>query len=287
VLLLAPELYLPLRNLGAQFHASADGLAAAERVYEILDLPDAVVAPRHARRCPEPGLEPVVFREVEFGYPGRPVLHDVSFRLEPGETLALIGASGGGKTTTASLLLRLADPRSGGVLCGGVDLREVDPREWRRRIAWLPQRPTIFSASLGENVRLGAPKATDEQVLVALAAANFDLELPLDTVIGEGGRGLSFGQAQRVALARAFLRDAPLVVLDEPTAHLDAGSADQVRADVLATAAGRTTVVTSHRPEAFPGWPQLSLPGRAHDIEREPAAALLSTAANGNEGSPP
>lgn len=256
ILLLAPELYLPLRNVGAQYHASADGMAAAERIYEVLDLPPAVAVSDQPRPCPDPSRDAIVFREVAFAHPGRdqPVLRDVSFAIAPGETLALVGGSGCGKTTLASLLLRLADPDSGGILCGGVDLREADPAEWRRRIAWIPQRPTIFAGSVAENVRLGAPRATDERVIEALEAANaleFVRGLPagIETVVGDGGRGLSAGQAQRIALARAFLRAAPLVVLDEPTAHLDAESEAVVAEAAERLVAGRTALLVVHRPE--------------------------------------
>ncbi len=256
VLLLAPELYLPLRAVGAQFHASADGMAAAERIFEVLDQPAAVTPPEHPRRCPDPGASGVVFRELSFAHAGRPdsVLESVSFELEPGRTAALVGPSGAGKTTLVSLLLRLADPSGGGILCDGTDIREVDPREWRRQVAWVPQRPTIFSGTIAENVRFARPDATDEVVLAALGeadAAGFVRGLPdgIETVVGEGGRGLSAGQAQRLALARAFVADAPLVILDEPTAHLDRESEQAVAAAVERLTEGRTALVIAHRAE--------------------------------------
>lgn len=261
VLLLAPELYMPLRNVGAQYHASADAMAAAERIYEVLDLPPAVSIPEHPRRCPDPALERIAFREVSYSYPSPegaeerdPVLRDVSFNLEPGETLALVGASGCGKSTLASLLVRLADPSAGGILCGGVDLREVDPREWQRRIASIAQRPMLFAASVADNVRLADPAAPIERVRAALADAGgleFAEALPegLETQIGDGGRKLSAGQEQRIALARAFLRDASLVVLDEPTANLDSEAAAAVATAAERLVADRTALVVVHRPE--------------------------------------
>jgi len=197
----------------------------------------------------------VALEGVFFSHPGNSerVLEDVWLALEPGETVALVGPSGAGKTTLVSLLLRLADPDAGRVACGGVDLRAVDPREWRRHVAWVPQRPTIFAASVADNIRLVDPGANERRVRAAARAAGV-LELVdrlpggLATRVGEGGRRLSAGQAQRLALARAFLRDAPLVVLDEPTAHLDAEGAALVDAALERLLRGRTALLVVHRP---------------------------------------
>jgi thiol reductant ABC exporter CydD subunit len=256
VLVLAPELYAPLRAVGQQFHASADGLGAAERIFAFLDEPATVARPAIARPAPDPATAAVELRDVSFAYPGgeRDVLRGVSLRIAPGETVAIVGPSGEGKSTLAALLLRLADPSAGTVACAGVDLRQTDPDDWRARVAWMPQRPIIVAGTVAENVALGAPEATTGAIRDALARAGAadlvaGLADGLATRIGDGGRRLSAGEAQRVALARALLRDAPLLVLDEPTAHLDAATAAAVDDAVGVAARGRSTVLIAHRPE--------------------------------------
>jgi thiol reductant ABC exporter CydD subunit len=254
VLVLAPELYLPLRNLAGQFHASADGLAVAERLLDLVDVEEAAssgsASPPSAREWP------VRLEGVSFAYPARPeiILDRVDLELRPGETVALVGPSGGGKSTIASLLLRLAEPTRGQVTVGTVDLAACDAGSWRAQIAWVPQHPTIFRGTVAENIRLGDASADDAQVRAAAelagAAAVID-RLPdgYETVVGEGGRTLSAGELQRIALARAFLRDAALMVLDEPTANLDPANAAVVGDAVQRLRAGRTVLLIAHRPE--------------------------------------
>lgn len=256
VLILAPELYLPLRRLGAQFHAGTDGVAGAERIFEVLDQPAAVAAPTAPPRpAPDPSLGPLRLRGVRFSHPGRDeVLTGVELTIAAGETVALIGPSGGGKSTLISLLLRLAEPSAGSLSCASVDLTTVDAAAWRRRIAWVPQRPTLFAGSLEQNLRLGAPEAEPAAVLAAAEAAGvleFAAELPagMATRLGDGGRRLSAGQAQRVGLARAFLRDAPLLLLDEPTANLDEETELEIAIAIERLAADRTSLIVAHRPE--------------------------------------
>jgi ATP-binding cassette subfamily C protein CydCD len=255
VLILAPEVYMPLRRLGAQFHASADGMAAAERIFAVIDQPAPIAVPELPLPAPDPRTEPLTLAGVRYSHPGRgEVLRGVDLAIEPGETVALVGPSGAGKTTLLSLLLRLADPDGGAVACGGIDLRATDPAEWRRRIAWVPQRPTIFAAGLEENLRLYAPDAATERVEAALRLAGLTelvAELPqgLATPVGDGGRPLSAGQAQRVALARAFLSEAPLLLFDEPTANLDGETETLVAEAIDELAAGRTALIVAHRPE--------------------------------------
>jgi ATP-binding cassette, subfamily C, bacterial CydD len=253
VLVLAPELYLPLRNLAAQFHASADGAAVAER---LLDLSDGPVAVGGSAPPPDPALLPITFERVSFAYPGRDVevLHAVDLVVHPGETVAIVGPSGGGKSTLLTLLLRLAEPTSGRIRVGDDDLALVDPQAWRGLTALVPQRPTLFRGTVADNIRLGDPSADADRVCAAaeLAGAHdFVSRLPLsyETIVGDGGRQVSAGQQRRVALARAFLRDAPLVILDEPTADLDPASAEVVADAIQRLRVGRTAVLVAHRPE--------------------------------------
>jgi ATP-binding cassette, subfamily C, bacterial CydD len=255
VLVLAPELYLPLRRLGAQYHASAEGIEVADRILALLEAPDEVGA-RGALAAPSPRVAVVRFENVAFAYPSRPalVLDGLDLELLPGETLALVGDSGTGKSTVANLLLRLAAPTSGRVTVGGVDLAHCDADTWRRQLAWVPQQPTLFRGTVADNIALGRRAATEQEIYTAARDAGADgfvrgLPAGYDTVVGDGGRPLSAGERRRIALARAFLRDAPLVVLDEPTADLDPESAALVGRAVERLRAGRTLLLIAHRPE--------------------------------------
>lgn len=254
VLLLAPEASLPLRLVGQHFHASQDGLSAAARALEVLE----ATAPRPGSRTdlPDPRATTIRFEDVVVARPGRPVPPPVRFAVAPGETVALVGPNGAGKSTLLSVLLGFVRPTAGRVLLetpvGEVDLAELDPRRWRERVAWVPQAPHLFAGTVAENVRIARPTATDEEVARALAEAGADFvaELPEGpaTRLGERGAGLSEGQRQRLALARAFLRDAPIVLLDEPTAALDGPTEQRVLEAVARLAEGRTVVLVAHRP---------------------------------------
>ncbi|ROQ33160.1 ATP-binding cassette subfamily C protein CydCD [Streptomyces sp. PanSC19] len=251
VLILAPEAYLPLRQVGAQYHAAAEGLAAAEEIFEVLEAPV-----RGGGTGPVPDSVRLELDGVTVRHAGRaePSLDAATLTVEPGETVALVGPSGAGKSTLLDVVLGFAVPEEGGsVRVGGVDLGSLDVEEWRSRIAWVPQRPYLFAGTIAENVRLARPDASDEAVRDALRDAGADgfvagLPRGLDTVLGEDGAGLSAGQRQRLALARAFLADRPLLLLDEPTAGLDGATEAGVVGAVRRLAAGRTVLLVVHRP---------------------------------------
>ncbi|MFE9905314.1 thiol reductant ABC exporter subunit CydD [Streptomyces achromogenes] len=249
ILVLAPEAYLPLRQVGAQYHAAAEGLAAAEEIFSVLETP----VPASGTGAVPAGA--LAFEDVGVRYPGRSsdAVTGVSFRVEPGEAVALVGPSGAGKSTLLSVLLGFVRPTGGRVRVGGADLAGLDLAEWRSRIAWVPQRPHLYAGTIAENVRLARPGADDGAVRRALRDAGaweFVAALPdgVDTVLGEDGAGLSAGQRQRLALARAFLADRPVLLLDEPTAALDGATEADVVAAVRRLAAGRTVLLVVHRP---------------------------------------
>lgn len=284
ILILAPEFYGPLRALGARFHAGVEGAVAAKRMSEILDLaPPVRIAPNPAPLPARAAPPAVRFDDVRFGYDGgaRPALRGASFELPPGRMTALVGASGAGKSTVARLLLRFLDAESGRILADGTDLASLDPDAWRSQIAWVPQRPHLFHGSLADNLRLARPGATDADLRRAAADAGLDALLSrmprgLDTAVGDRGQRLSGGEAQRLALARAFLRDAPLLILDEPTSFLDAESESLIRAAIDRLAAGRTTLLIAHRLNTVRSASQVVVLDAGRVVEAGPPADLAA-----------
>ena len=252
VLILAPEAYLPLRQVGAQFHASAEGLAAAERVFAVLETP--VSSPGGREPVPDLRRSTIRVDDVTVAYDGRdrPALDALTIALRPGEVVAVVGPSGAGKSTLLAALLGFVAPDTGRIRIGSVDLATVDIDAWRASVSWLPQRPSLLAGTIEDNVRLGRPEATADDVRQALRAANADFvsALPEDarTPLGEGGAGLSVGQRRRIALARALLRDAPVLLLDEPTAGLDADTEAETVHRLRDRVRSRTAVVVTQRP---------------------------------------
>jgi ATP-binding cassette subfamily C protein CydD len=263
VLLLTPEAYLPLRAVGAQFHASTEGAAAARDVFEILDTPvpaatnanTATAAPPRPApgRCVSLRDDTIRLSGVSLVYPGRdrPALSGVNLVVRPGDRITLAGPSGAGKSSLVALLLRFAEPTGGRIEVGGVDLTSIPVGEWRRQISWVPQQPYLFTTSVAANIALGQPEATPAAIAraaQAAGAAEFIESLPdgYATEVGERGLRLSSGQRQQIALARAFLRDAPLLLLDEPTAHLDAVSAVGLEEAIAALTVDRTVIQVTH-----------------------------------------
>ncbi|MET7468500.1 thiol reductant ABC exporter subunit CydD [Micromonospora sp. NPDC005686] len=253
VLLLTPEAYLPLRAAGSRFHASLEGLTALDEALT-LSATDAPATDAEAPRRPAPdGRGEIRFEGVTVAYDRTTALRDVTLAIRPGDRVAIIGPSGAGKSTLLNLLLGFVAPTSGRVTVDGVDLAGVDLDAWRRELAWVPQRAHLFAGSLADNIRLGAPDTPDAALAAAVTGAALDevvdaLPDGLDTRLGERGHGLSSGQRQRVALARAFLRDAPVVLLDEPTARLDSASEAIVLDATRRLVAGRTALLVAHRP---------------------------------------
>jgi ATP-binding cassette subfamily C protein CydCD len=254
ILVLAPEFYLPLRNLGARFHAGMSGTTAAKRIYEILDTPlPAVSSPLSAfSDQPFPTITSIDFENVTYTYPNEdtPALENINLQIESGQNIALVGASGAGKSTLVNLLLGFIQPTSGTITVN-YQLPSTS-YELRNSIAWVPQKPYLFHDTLDANIRLGKPDATEEEIIAAAKAAylhEFIETLPekYDTVIGESGARLSGGQAQRLALARAFLKDGPILILDEPTSSLDPETESLLEESTRRLMQGRTVITIAHR----------------------------------------
>jgi ATP-binding cassette subfamily C protein CydD len=254
VLLLTPEFFAPIRRLSAEYHAGRAGVAALARIDEILDEPARAEPPTFS--SPLPSRFDVAFDDVHVAFDGggRVALDGCSFAIPEGGVVALVGPTGAGKTTVGNVLLRFVEPRLGRVVVGGRTLGEIEPAPWRTLVAHVPQHPYLFQGSVADNLRLARPSATDAEIVEAATASNAHafvsrLADGYDTPVGEGGALLSGGERQRLAIARAFLKDAPILILDEPTAHLDVESEAVVLEALETLSRSRTVMLISHRPE--------------------------------------
>jgi ATP-binding cassette subfamily B protein len=245
-------LYVPLQTIGKSIATLQNSLASAERAFTLLDeVPE--VAERREARALDRAVGRVAFRKVSFAYgAGDPVLENVSFEVPPGTRVGFAGATGAGKTTLVSLLTRFYDPTGGSILLDGVDLRDYKLADLRNQFGIVLQEPVLFSTSIAENIAYARPDATEEEIVEAAGAANADAfirALPegYETVVGERGMRLSGGERQRVSLARAFLKDAPILILDEPTSSVDVRTEAGIMDAMERLMEGRTTFMIAHR----------------------------------------
>lgn len=282
VLLLVPEFFAPLRGFAAAYQDRIHATGAAEALISLP--PAAEPAPPRAIRTVEAQGVTVAFEDVRLTWdPARgPALDGLTFRVAAGETLVIAGPSGAGKSTAIEILLGFVRPDSGRVTINGADIAELVPRALSRLTAWIGQRPVLFAGTIRDNIRFARPEATDDEVDEAARAARVDrfaADLPagLDTAVGEGGFGLSGGQAQRVAIARAYLKNAPLLLLDEPTAHLDPATEAEVLDSLRRLALGRTVILASHSAAAH-GFAARDFGGRRLDLIAGRAVAARGAA---------
>ncbi len=255
VLILTPDFYLPLRQLGTKFHAGMEGASASKEIFAVLEEHLPTAPPSSSTHAGEKGIS---FHDVTFTYPGTsvPAADNVTFTIQANGTTALIGPSGAGKSTLLNLLLRFLEPEKGSISFDGKPLADMSSEKWHGMISWVPQHPYLFNGTLRENILIAKPDASNEALHAALRETGLDgfvrsLPRGLDTMIGEQGARLSGGEAQRVALARAFLKNAPIIVLDEPTSHTDPELEAQLRSSMQALTRGRTTLIIAHRLETI------------------------------------
>ena len=253
ILILAPEFYQALRQLGTRFHAGMDGVAAAERIFKLLNLPE-IGAKSPLKRPDKLSWKKIIFRDVTYTYPGTDhrALDKVNITIETDKKIALVGPKGSGKSTLTYLLLKFMAPDSGEILVSDTPLTTVDPNFWRTQISWVSQNPFLFHRTVMENIKIANPTATENQVYQACQRAHIhdyiiSLQNGYDTLLGERGTRFSGGEAQRITLARAFLKNAPILILDEPTANLDPEIEYRITEAIAELARNRMVLTIAHK----------------------------------------
>jgi ATP-binding cassette subfamily B protein len=251
------QLYSPLRTIGKKMATMQSHLVSAERAFALLDEAPELIERPNARALRNTSGS-IVFSHVSFSYEngGEPVLQDISFELKPGECAGIVGTTGAGKTTLVSLLTRFYDPSAGEILLDGIDLRDYKLADLRNQFAIVLQEPILFSSSIAENIAYARPDAGKSEIIAAAKAANahdFIINLPqgYETLVGERGMRLSGGERQRISIARAFLKDAPILILDEPTSSIDTATEAALLDAMERLARGRTTCIITHRLSAL------------------------------------
>ncbi|AOY58152.1 MULTISPECIES: heme ABC transporter permease/ATP-binding protein CydD [Desulfococcus] len=286
ILLLAPEFYMPLRELGTHYHARADAVGAAEAILALLQRP---LPRRNARASAFQSNAPIRIEchDLHLAYDNgrRHALTGINLILAPGEKIAVVGASGAGKTTLLHLILGFLSPDRGDIRINGRSLRDIPLENWYRHVAWIGQQPVLFHGTIRENIRMGRPGASDEEIQLAAKGARvleFTDRMPmgLEMPVGERGAGISRGQAQRVALARAILKDAPVWIMDEPTAGLDPDNERMVMATLERLTEMRTVLMATHRIAALKKTDQIIVMAGGRIVEKGSYAGL--TALNGS-----
>ncbi len=282
ILLLAPDFFLPLRELGTHYHAKAEAVGAANGILDILSRPIPPPPTRH-RSLQEDTPVHLDLKDVTFAYEGnpRPILTGTTATVAPGEFVALVGTSGAGKTTLFNLVMGFVRPGRGTISVNGTSIHDLSPATWRARVSWIGQTPVLFHGTIRENIQMAAPSAAPSEIEAAARkarVAEFCIHLPkgLDTPIGEQGMGLSRGQAQRVALARVFLKQSPLLLLDEPTAGLDGRNEAMVLQSIRDLSRNRTVIMATHRLESLREADRILVLDRGRIVETGRFEALMA-----------
>ncbi len=279
ILVLAPEFYLPIRQLGAKYHAGMEGVAAAESIFKILEEP----VQTNNQKSHVPFHDFVIkFENVSFTYPGgRNALKNISFSIEQGSFTALVGKSGSGKTTVTNLLLKFIKPSEGKIIFNNNNFNDIDSKFWRKQVSWISQSPYLFHTTIKENILIAKEDATAEEIINAAKSAgihDFISSLPggYETFVGERGTRLSGGQAQRIALARAFLKDSPILILDEPTSNLDPETENELLETLNRLTENKTVIMIAHRLRTIEKAGQILVFSNGKIIERGTHNSLIA-----------